>query len=241
MWLKAVSVLSTASILACASVTEAQVVPGTPPVPSRFSFGGDGVLSQPKGEFAANVGRGWGFNLNGMYHLDYKGFLSIRADAGTIQYARERKDASFFGITGRIPLDLETTNNIAWGAIGPQLMIPNGPFRPYVNAAIAYTDFSTTSTLSDPNGQFQSISNQNAHDGSHAWIFGSGFQIPVGTTGAVNFGAKYYYGGRATYLTKGDITDNPDGSITINPRSSKTDMVIWQVGFQLAIPGSSAH
>ncbi len=198
-------------------------------------------MSQPKGEFASNVGRGWGFNLNGMYNIDYKGFLSIRADAGTVQYARERKDASFFGITGRIPLNLETTNNIAWGAIGAQLMIPDGPFRPYANAAIAYTDFSTTSTLSDPNGQFQSISNQNAHNGSHAWIFGSGVQIPFGTTGAFNLGGKYYYGGRATYLTKGDITDNPDGTITLHPRSSKTDMVIWQLGFMFAIPRGTGH
>ena len=241
MWSKAVSILSTASILASASAAEAQINPMSVSGPSRFSFGGDGVMSQPKGEFAGNVGRGWGFNLNGTYNIDYKGFLSIRADFGTVQYARERKDASFFGITGRILLDLETTNNIGWGAIGPQIMIPDGPFRPYANAAIAYTDFSTTSTLSDPNGQLQSISNQNAHDGSHAWIFGSGFQIPFGTTGAFNFGGKYYYGGRATYLTKGDITDNPDGSITLHPRSSKTDMVIWQLGFQLAIPRSTGH
>jgi hypothetical protein len=241
MWLKAVSVLSTASIFACASAGEAQVVLNSASGPSRFSFGGDGVMSQPKGEFASNVGRGWGFNLNGMYNIDYKGFLSIRLDAGTVQYARERKDASFLGITGRVNLDLETTNNIAWGAIGPQIMIPDGPFRPYANAAVAYTDFSTTSTLSDPYGQFQSISNQNAHDGSHAWIFGSGFQIPFGTSGAFNFGGKYYYGGRATYLTKGDITDNPDGTITLNPRNSKTDMVIWQLGFTFVIPRSTGH
>jgi hypothetical protein len=241
MWLKAVSVLSAASIFACASAAGAQVVLNSASGPSRFSFGGDGVMSQPKGEFASNVGRGWGFNLNGMYNIDYKGFLSIRLDAGTVQYARERKDASFLGITGRVSLDLETTNNIAWGAIGPQIMIPDGPFRPYANAAVAYTDFSTTSTLSDPFGQFQSISNQNAHDGSHAWIFGSGFQIPFGTSGAFNFGGKYYYGGRATYLTKGDITDNPDGTITLNPRNSKTDMVIWQLGFTFAIPRSTGH
>ncbi|HXL86112.1 MAG TPA: hypothetical protein VN927_02840 [Gemmatimonadaceae bacterium] len=239
MWSKAVSVLSTASIFACASAAEAQIVLNPVSGPSRFSFGGDGVMSQPKGEFASNVGRGWGFNLNGTYRIDYKGFLSIRADAGTVQYARERKDASFFGITGRVALNLETTNNIAWGAIGPQIMIPDGPFRPYANAQVAYTDFSTTSTLGDPYGQFQPISNQNAHDGSHAWIFGSGFQIPFGTSGAFNLGAKYYYGGRATYLTKGDITDNPDGTITLHPRNSKTDMVLWQLGFTLAIPRGS--
>lgn len=188
MRFKAVSVLSTASIFACASVVGAQIVLNSASGPSCFSFGGDGVMSQPKGEFASNVGRGWGFGLNGMYRLDYKGYLAIRADAGGVQYGRERVDASFFGISGRVALDLETTNNIAWGAIGPQIMIPDGPFRPYANAAIAYTDFSTTSSLSDPSGQFQSASTQNAHDGSHAWVFGSGFQIPFGTTGAFNLG-----------------------------------------------------
>jgi hypothetical protein len=239
MSLKAVSVLSTASIFAWVSIGGAQIVYNSVSGPSRFSAGADGVVSQPKGEFANNVGRGWGFNLNGLYRIDYKGFLSIRADVGTVQYARERKDASFLGITGRVALDLETTNNIQWGAIGPQIMIADGPFRPYANAQVAYTNFSTTSTLSDPYGQFQPISNQNAHDGSHAWIFGSGVQIPFGTSGAFNLGAKYYYGGRATYLTKGDITDNPDGTITLHPRNSKTDMVLWQLGFALVIPRGS--
>jgi hypothetical protein len=238
---KAVSVLSTAFIFACAPVIGAQIVYNPASVPSRFTVGADGVLSQPKGEFAGNVGRGWGFNLHGMFRLDYKGYLNLRADAGALQYGRERIDASFFGITGRVGLDLETTNNIAWGAIGPQIMIPDGPFRPYANAAVAYTDFSTTSSLSDPSGQFESLSTQNAHDGSHAWIFGSGFLIPIGSTGAFNFGGKYYYGGRATYLTKGDITDNPDGTITLHPRSSKTDMVLWQLGFSFAIPRSTGH
>lgn len=236
---KAVLVLSTAFIFGCVSMASAQT---SYPVsrPSRFTVGGDGVLSQPKGEFAANVGHGFGFNLNGLFKLDYKGYLSLRADAGGLQYGRERKDVSFFGITGRVDLQLETTNSIAWGSIGSQIMIPDGPFRPYANAAIAFTNFSTSSSLTDSFGQ-ELASNQNASDASRAWIFGGGFQIPVGSTGAIDLGARYYYGGRATYLTKGDIVDNPDGSITVNPRNSKTDMVLWQLGFSLAIPQGSGH
>ena len=236
---KAVSVLSTAFICASASTVAAQTnypVAG----PSRFTVGGDGVLSQPKGEFAGNVGKGFGFNLNGRFNIDYKGYLSLRADGGGLQYGRERKDVSFFGLTGRVDLQLETTNSIAWGSIGPQLMIPEGSFRPYANAAVAFTNFSTSSNLTDSFGQ-SLASNQNQSDASHAWIFGGGFQIPVGATGAIDLGARYYYGGRATYLTRGDIIDNPDGSITITPRNSKTDMVLWQLGFSLAIPRGNAH
>jgi hypothetical protein len=241
MRFKAVSVLSTAFLFVCASSIQAQIVLNSPSGPSRFSFGADGVLSQPKGEFANNVGRGWGFNVNGMFRVDYKGYLSIRADAGSLTYGREHKDASFFGITNRVNLDLLTTNDIRWGSIGPQIMIPDGPFRPYANAAIAYTDFATTSSLSDPSGEFQSASTQNAHDGSHAWVFGGGFEIPVGSTASLNVGGRYYYGGRARYLTKGDITDNPDGTITLHPRTSNTDMVLWQLGFTIAIPRSTSH
>jgi len=236
MQFKAVSVLSTAFVFVLGTSLQAQILPSSKSGPSRFTVGGNGVMSQPKGEFASNVGRGYGFDLNGLFKIDYRGFLNLRADVGGVQYGRERKDASFFGITGRVTLDLETTNSIAWGAIGPQIMIPDGPFRPYANAAIAYTVFSTTSTLTDPSSGFQYASQDNANDGSHAWIFGSGILIPFGESGGFNLGARYYYGGRATYLNKGDITDNPDGSITLNPRNSKTDLVLWQLGFSFAIP-----
>jgi hypothetical protein len=238
---KAVLVLSTAFVLIFDTSLQAQIIMNPAPGPSRFVVGANGVLSQPKGEFASNVGNGYGFDLNGMFRLDYRGYMNLRADVGGVQYGREHKDASFFGITGRIDLDLETTNSIAWAAIGPQLMIPDGPFRPYANAAIAYTRFSTTSTLSDPYGQFEPISNENAGDGSHAWIFGGGLLVPLGTNGAINLGARYYYGGRARYLTEGDITDNPDGSITINPRNSKTDLVLWQLGFSYVIPRTTSR
>jgi hypothetical protein len=236
MQFKAVSVLSTAFVFVLGTSLQAQILPSSKSGPSRFIVGGNGVMSQPKGEFASNVGHGYGFDLNGLFKIDYRGYLNLRADVGGVQYGRERKDASFFGITGRVTLDLETTNSIAWGAIGPQIMIPDGPFRPYANAAIAYTVFSTTSTLTDPSSGFQYASQDNANDGSHAWIFGSGILIPFGESGAFNLGARYYYGGRATYLNKGDITDNPDGTITLHPRNSKTDLVLWQLGFSFAIP-----
>ena len=236
MQFKAVSVLSTAFIFAFVTGLDAQMIPKSPSGPSRFTIGGNGVMSQPKGEFASNVGRGWGFDLNGLFKLDYRGYLNLRADVGGVQYGRERLDASFFGVTGRVSLDMETTNSIAWGAFGPQIMIPDGPFRPYANAAIAYTMFSTNTTLKDPGSGYEYASQNNSSDGSHAWIFGGGILIPFGESGAANLGARYYYGGRATYLNRGDITDNPDGTITIHPRNSKTDLVLWQLGFSFNIP-----
>jgi hypothetical protein len=210
--------------------------------PSRFSFGGNVVLSQPKSEFATNVGNGYGFDLNGLFAVDPQGVFSLRADFGGIQYGRETKRIPS-AVTGRVRYDLETDNRIGFGSIGAQLQVPDGWFRPYANAAIAVTDFYTSSSLSSPDNSFEPITNTNQSDASHAWIFGGGIKIPFGkySPGALNFGARYFYGGRATYLTKGDIVDNPNGTVTLNLRESKTDLVLWQLGASFTIPRSTGH
>ncbi len=210
--------------------------------PSRFQVGGDFVVAQPKGALASNIDEGFGFNGNGMFRIDPKGFLNLRADVGGVQYGRESFRIPYQPLTGRIELDLETTNSIAWGAIGGQLQIPDGWFRPYANASIAYTHFATTSSLKGSNDNYEYASTTNQSDGSRAWIFGGGVVIPFGNRyalGGLNLGARYYYGGEATYLNEGDITDNPDGSVTLNRRRSKTDLVLWQLGVSFVLPRSS--
>jgi hypothetical protein len=235
---RAVSVLITAFIVASGSKLDAQVPFYSGSLPSRFSFGGDVVISQPKGEFANNVPNGFGFDLTGMFRVDPKGYFNIRADLGGVQYGRETQEV-LFPNTGRVALNLETDNRIGFGAIGAQLQIPDGWLRPYANAAVAYTNFWTESSLSGTDDSFETFTTTNHSDGSHARIFGGGLMIPFGKSqGALNLGARYFYGGTATYLRKGDIIDNPDGTVTLNLRNSKTDLVLWQVGVSFAIPQS---
>jgi hypothetical protein len=239
-----VSVLIAASIIPSFSPLEAQIEFDSRSGPSRFQFGVDAVLSQPKGEFADNVDNGYGLNGSGMFRLDPKGFISLRADLGGVQYGREMIEIPYSPFTGRIALDLETTNNIAWGAIGGHLQIPDGWLRPYANASIAYTHFSTSSSLTGSDDSYEYASTTNQQDGSRAWIFGGGVVIPFGSSyalGGINLGARYYYGGTATYLREGDIIDNPDGSVTLNRRTSKTDLVLWQLGISFVLPRTSTR
>jgi hypothetical protein len=237
---KAVLVLSTAFIFASAQAADAQLSNVTM-LPSRFSFGGDFAISQPKGEFANNVPTGYGFDLTGMFRLDPKGYFNLRADLGGVQYGHERQRIGF-PISGRIGVDLNTDNRIGFGAIGAQLQVPDGWFRPYANAAIAATYFWTQSSISGEDNDESVLTTTNQDDWSNAWIFGGGVMIPFGRSiGALNLGARYHYGGTATYLKKGDITDLPDGSIILNPRSSKTDLVLWQIGVSFAIPRSTRN
>jgi hypothetical protein len=188
---KAVLVLSTAFIFASATVADAQLSSVTM-LPSRFSFGGDLTISQPKGEFANNVPNGYGFDLTGMFRLDPQGYFNLRADLGGVRYGHEQQRVGF-PISGRIAVDLNTDNQIGFGAIGAQLQIPDGWFRPYANAAVAATYFWTESSISGTGNSEAVLNTTNLDDWSHAWIFGGGVMIPFGRSmGALNLGARYH-------------------------------------------------
>jgi hypothetical protein len=237
MQFKAVFLLSTACIFASANVVAAQVY-SAPQLPSRFVVGADFAISQPKGEFARNVPTGYGFDLNGLFKLDPKGWLGIRADAGGVRYGHEHVGLGFFGPLG-IELDLNTDNRIEFGSLGLQLQIPDGWFRPYASASYAGVHFTTESCVSNPDNLVEEVCHDNHGDWAGAGVFGGGLMIPFGKSlGALNLGARYHYGAKATYLRKGDIIDNPDGTVTLNVRSSKTDLVLWQIGFTFNIPQS---
>ena len=235
---KAVFLLSTACIFASSSAIGAQVYVA-PTFPSRFSVGGDFAISQPKGEFAtAGVPTGYGFDITGLMNIDPKGWFALRADGGGVQYGHE---GGFIGYYAGIPLDLSTNNRIGFGSLGLQLQFPDGPFRPYASASYAAVRFYTQSCVGAEDNSIQEQCNTNHSDWAGAGIFGGGFLIPIGTSFSLNFGARYHYGAKATYLKKGDIVDNPDGSVTLNVRSGKTDLVLWQIGINYAIPQSTGR
>ncbi len=214
--------------------------PRGPLFPTRFTIAGDLLVAQPKGEFGSNIDQGYGANIVFMYKLDQAGVFSLRADFGGMQYGSETKRVPFTPYTGRVLLDVTTSNDVFWGAVGPQMqLLTKGPVRPYVNAAVGFQGFVTQSALSGSNESWDYASTTNQDDVTFAYIVGGGVYIPLGkrsTAASLNIGARYHFGGTASYLREGDITDNANGTITLNPRTSKTDVILWQVGVSVPIP-----
>lgn len=207
--------------------------------PSRFTIVGDLLVAQPKGEFATQIDtQGFGGNVAGLFRLDREGIFSIRGDIGGMQYGSETLHVPYLPITGRVSLDVETTNSLFWGSIGPQITAPVGRFQPYINAAVGVMDFTTQTSVRGSDSDYEYASTTNKDDATSAYIFGGGVYIPLGRVNEwkLHVGARYFYGGEASYLKEGDIRDNPDGSITLFPRTSKTDQVTWQVGVSYTFP-----
>ena len=209
-----------------------------------FAAGVSFLVSQPKEEFRRNVGNGIGIGGTLNYYLDRAGWVSLRFDPSFLIYGRERKRVPFSRtVGGRIQVDVTTTNQILGLSFGPELAIPKGPVRPYVNAAFSGLLFFTTSSVRSTGFEDQEIARTTNHsDWTRAWVFGAGVKVPLGgrdSNFSLDLGVRYHNGSEASYLREGSIRDNPDGSVTITPLTNETPFLLYSVGIHYRFPSGS--
>ena len=210
--------------------------------PASLYVGIQGIYGRPVGEFRDYVRHGFGLDVGVTFPVARQSPLALRADGGFIVYGSETRRVCFGGGVGcRIELDLTTTNSIAFLNIGPQLMLPAGPVRPYINAAIGGSYFGTTSSVEGSNNDEDFASTTNFDDITFAWNAGGGMLIRLGGSHArpvmLDLGVRYNANGEVEYLKEGDIVDNPDGSLTITPTRSEANLLTFQIGVSI---GASA-
>jgi hypothetical protein len=211
--------------------------------PVVASVGINFIAGVPVGEFKDYVSSGYGLNANGVLPLTHNSPLSLRADIGFLVYGSETKRVCFSQTVGcRIELDVTTTNSIFYGNIGPQLMLPTGAIRPYVNAGVGFGYFATTSGIDGSSDNSDFAHTNNFDDATMAYAAGGGLLIRL-SSGKVpvllDVGARYNSNGSVEYLKKGDIHDNPDGTITFTPTRSEANLVTINLGVSIGVRPSA--
>jgi opacity protein-like surface antigen len=210
--------------------------------PARFEGGLHGIVAQPVGEFDRYVDVGFGLGGTFRINLDPRGAASVRFDLAFVNYGNETKEVCLGGGVGcRIRLDLTTSNNIGSGHAGLQFMVPSGPVRPYVHGGVGGSYFGTESRVRGTNNSDDFASTTNFDDGTFSWIGGGGLLIPLSlgrTPISIDLGARYLGNGEVTYLTEGGITDNPDGTISLDPIRSEANLVKYYLGVSVGIRGN---
>ncbi len=213
------------------------------PLPPLAGYaGGEILIAIPTGEFAENVGTGFGLGGHGRFLFDGRDVLSFRVDGGFINYGNETIRICVTQPC-RVTGDLTTSNNIFFGALGPELGVSSGRARIYAHAGIGFAYFNTTSSVSGAGNQGEPFASSSNHDDvTFAWITGAGMQFLVRDgVRPIRFdlGLRYHGNGEAQYLRKGDIEDRPDGSVVINPRRSETNLWTVRIGLSVGIPRES--
>jgi len=224
------------------SLTPALLVAQSPGQAGGGHVGGAFLVATPVGEFAENVGTGFGIGGFGRWAFDPQGAASLRLDFGFLNYGRETIRICVT-LPCRVTGDLTTSNNIVFGGIGPELAVGGGgPVRIYANGSVGFAYFATTSSVEGANDIGAPFaSSTNFDDATFAWTAGGGLQLRVSRGRHpvhLDFGARYHGNGEAEYLRKGDIQDLPDGSVVLNPQRSDTNLWTIHVGVSVALSGA---
>jgi len=198
------------------------------------------VGAGPLGELGNYIDAGGGGQFYAMVPLDAEGRVRMRGDLGFLVYGHERQRFCFsYPVGCRIEMDLTTTNAVFFGGLGPEVALATGDVEPYLNASFGFSYFATTSSLSGDREYEDFASTTNFSDAVFAWRAGGGIRIRVKSGRkpvSLDLGVERHENGVAEFLTKGDIVDNPDGSVTMFPNRSEANLVTFRLGVTVGIP-----
>lgn len=185
------------------------------------------VVAQPLGEFrrSGNVAAGLtGFAVIG---LDRSASVGVRIDGAYMVY-----EADYRGY------GLSTTSSIGSLAIGPQITLGRGPIRPYGFATLGGSLFWTSVSQDNYcgcydrnvfylNGRFTTVTQ-----------VGTGLMITVArrrTPVALDLGVRDVRHERVRYVPAGGITENADGSFTVERVETPVRMRVYQIGVSIGL------
>ena len=205
--------------------------------PTGGYAGGSFTIARPQGEFADYVDGGLGGDLNYVHRLG-NSQIGLRLDAGILNYGYDHYYAEDY--SGYETLDVTTTNNIAFIGIGPQIGLPDGRLRPYVNAHVGYSFLWTETSIEDRDYYYDDgyydpyASITEIDDWSFSYGAGAGLYVPIrggDRPVSLDLGVRYHNNGQAEYLREGDIVDHQDGTVSLYPVRSDTDLLTFHIGF----------
>jgi hypothetical protein len=195
-----------------------------------LTFGGGAMIGLPLGDFADQVGTPYG--LGGHMHWGRPGGgFALRIDATGLIYGSETTRVPVGQPGFRQSVEVETTNGMATLGVGPEVVAPRGPVRPYLHGFAGFSYFSTESRVR-PDGTFVTTAfSTNYDDTIFAYGGGAGILIPLGGGGiALDLGARFVGGGEVRYLAEGDLEDVPGGGVTFTPRHTKANRFEFHIG-----------
>jgi hypothetical protein len=178
-------------------------------------------VSQPTGAFRRFAGVGVGLAANAQVAADRAGVLGLRVEGGAQNYGRSSGPTQSFGVLLNRQYRQVTSNDIYWGAVGPQLSVPLGPVRPYAFGTVGVANFTTASRfigLGLDGRQAQTLEITDLRNFSTTRGYGGGlrFRVPRGPGRAavsVDLGAQAHLIRSARYLVPGLVSPTQDPAL----------------------------
>ena len=183
------------------------------------SFGIDFVIAEPLGQFRrhGNVAAGLAFN-----GVTAGRSLTVRIDGAWMVYDT---DYLGYGVTA--------TSQIGTLMVGPQITLGQGPMRFYGFLTGGGSLFWSNANFEDGCG----CSTSDFLDGDLTFSrsAGAGVLLALSRKISIDFGVRENRHDQVTYVPSGGLTDNGDGTYTVNRVTSSVLMRVWQIGVSFGL------
>ena len=211
-----------------------------------------GSAGIPVGGFGANIGTGGGL------HFFIGGYLeglplTLGLDVGYIGYGRSLDTMPISQTIGpRVTVDVETRNSVVQPHLVLRLQPKTGIVRPFLDGLVGFKYLFTRTSIRDNrrlgNPGDRVATTTNYDDIAFSAGGGAGVDLRLYQQGdpskdirsiSLHVGVQYLWGGRAAYLTEGELIDaDEDGQLNgdeLPVRRSRTTLLQPQIGvtFQL--------
>jgi hypothetical protein len=198
-------------------------------------FGFNGSLIRPTGEFRDYVDWGGGLGVYGVVNVNRRHQIGLRMGTSLVIYGHESYPTQISPSIGRVWVDVNTENLIVDFGVGPQITFGRGPLRPYIYGTAGLSYFATVSSLDGVDGGPDFAHTTNFDDITLALTGGGGFLVSLSRRVAIDMSAQWTQNDDVEYLTRGDIVDNWDGSITMYPIRSEANMMTFRFGLAIVL------
>lgn len=230
-WVSLTASMAIVLLLMVPGLDAQQLPPASEPLGPRLFVNLGGFISDGIGhKFGELVGAGGGLNGGvGFAPVASKRNFLLRTDLGFSIYGTERTPACFTQPCW-IKGDLVTENMVFYAGAGPEILLKqDGRWQPYLYGTVGPSWFITRTA---PKGAGENCDCRVTHlnDVAVAWRVGGGTRIKVSESLLMDFGVVYNGNGVRTYLTKGDLALNPDGSVSMNTRQGTANLLALQLG-----------
>jgi hypothetical protein len=205
--------------------------------PVRWGLGVSLLGAQPVGEFADYVGQGGGFSMFGVFRLGDRESWKLRVDLEVISYGSTTLETPLSPSVPLVDLSVTTENAIGSLALGPELVLGDGRFRPHLNASVGLSQFVTTTSVWGSGQAFPLVSTKN-HE-THTYVLTAGGGVRIGISEerphpvVLDLGARYVHHGLTDYLREGGLSEGPNGEVLMEPIRSGTNLITLHLGVEV--------
>lgn len=214
-----------------------------------------GTVGVPQGGFENNVsGLGGGLNLFIGGWVGPRSPVMAGLDVGFLSYGNSTEQVPFSSTVGpRLPVEVETSNNVLETHLSLRLQPRHGRIRPFVEGLVGFKYLFTRTSLAEEDfgndfGDRDGLSDElasttNFDDFAFSGGAGAGVDVRVYRQDdpktsvrsvSVHLGVQYLLGQEAEYLAEGDLTDdNENGQLDrseMDVRRSRTTFLQPQFG-----------